>query len=56
MPAIFVEALNMRNATNAEKASRPPSRIARGIADGVTRFFGQRDELASQSWSAISPQ
>jgi N-acetylmuramoyl-L-alanine amidase len=41
VPAVFVETLNLRNATDAARAEAPRSRrrIARGIADGVTRFL-----------------
>jgi N-acetylmuramoyl-L-alanine amidase len=41
VPAVFVETLNLRNATDAAKAEsrRSRRRIARGIADGVTRFL-----------------
>jgi N-acetylmuramoyl-L-alanine amidase len=41
VPAVFVETLNLRNATDAARAESPRSRrrIARGIADGVTRFL-----------------
>lgn len=41
VPAIFVEMANMRNATDAAKVESPRfrKRMARGIADGVTRFL-----------------
>ncbi len=41
VPAIFVETANMRNATDAARVKSPRfrKRIARGIADGVTRFL-----------------
>jgi N-acetylmuramoyl-L-alanine amidase len=41
VPAVFVETLNLRNATDAARAESPRSRrrIARGIADGITRFL-----------------
>ena len=41
VPAVFIETLNLRNATDAAKAEsrRFRKRIARGIADGVTRFL-----------------
>jgi N-acetylmuramoyl-L-alanine amidase len=44
VPAVFVETLNMRNATDAARAESPHfrRRVARGIADGVTRFLSAR--------------
>jgi N-acetylmuramoyl-L-alanine amidase len=41
VPAVFVEAANMRNAADAERVESPRfrRRIARGIADGVSRFL-----------------
>jgi N-acetylmuramoyl-L-alanine amidase len=41
VPAIFVETLNLRNATDASRAESPRSRrrIARGIADGIRAFL-----------------
>jgi N-acetylmuramoyl-L-alanine amidase len=41
VPAVFVETLNLRNAADASRAESPRfrRRIARGIADGVTRFL-----------------
>jgi N-acetylmuramoyl-L-alanine amidase len=42
VPAVFVETANMRNAADARRveSQRFRKRIARGIADGVTRFLG----------------
>lgn len=41
VPAVFIEMLNLRNATDAAKAKsrRFRRRMARGIADGITRFL-----------------
>jgi N-acetylmuramoyl-L-alanine amidase len=41
VPAVFIEMLNLRNAADAGKArsKRFRRRMARGIADGVTRFL-----------------
>ena len=41
VPAVFIETLNLRNATDAARAESPRfrRRIARGIADGITRFL-----------------
>ena len=41
VPAVFIETLNLRNATDAARAEAPRfrRRIARGIADGITRFL-----------------
>jgi N-acetylmuramoyl-L-alanine amidase len=41
VPAIFVETLNLRNADDAAlaRSARARKRIARGIAEGVTRFL-----------------
>lgn len=41
VPAVFVETLNLRNANDAARAETPRfrRRIARGIADGITRFL-----------------
>ena len=41
VPAVFVETLNLRNATDAARAESPRfrRRIARGIADGIARFL-----------------
>jgi N-acetylmuramoyl-L-alanine amidase len=41
VPAVFVETANMRNAADARRVEsrRFRTRIARGIADGVTRFL-----------------
>ena len=43
VPAVFIETLNMRNAGDAAKAESPRfrRRIARGIADGITRFLSR---------------
>lgn len=42
VPAVFVEAANMRNVADARRVEsrRFRKRIGRGIADGVTRFLG----------------
>jgi N-acetylmuramoyl-L-alanine amidase len=42
VPAVFVETANMRNAADAERVESRSfrKRIARGVADGVTRFLG----------------
>ena len=41
VPAVFIETLNLRNATDAARAESPRfrRRIARGIADGIARFL-----------------
>jgi N-acetylmuramoyl-L-alanine amidase len=41
VPAVFVETLNLANATDAARADSPRfrRRMARGIADGITRFL-----------------
>lgn len=54
VPAIFVETLNLRNATDARRAHSPRfrRRIARGIADGVRKFLSEGASLAEISRAA----